>query len=102
MQKIKFRFIIRQNNLIKKIVCFVGMKIMERLFGENLKRLMIERCISGRELARLAQVRPCAISRWLGADVSRVRLATLGRISRALRIPYCALSFPPNVAGVDK
>lgn len=75
---------------------------MERLFGENLKRLMIERCLSAKELAQLAQVRPCAISRWLGADVSRVRLATLGRISRALLVPFGCLVFPPNVAGVGK
>lgn len=75
---------------------------MERLFGENLKRLMIERCLSAKELAQLAKVRPCAVSKWLGSDVSRVRLATLGRISKALKTNYCALSFPPNVAGVDK
>lgn len=75
---------------------------MERLFGENLKRLMIERCLGVEELAERAGLRPYQISRWLNSDVSRVRLATLGRISRALQTPFCALTFPPDVAGVDK
>ena len=77
-------------------------KLMERLFGESLKAAMITNCLGVEELARLANVKPYLISKWLGADVSRVRLSTLGRISRALQTPYCNLIFPPNVVGVSK
>lgn len=69
---------------------------MERVFGRKLKSVMIQKCVGVEELARLSGVKSYRISELLSTDVSKVRLATLGKLSRALDIPYLVLSMRPS------
>lgn len=69
---------------------------MERIFGSKLKSVMIQKCCGVEELAKLSGVKSYRISQLLSANVSPVRLSTLGKISRALGVPFLLLTMKPN------
>lgn len=65
---------------------------MERIFGYQLKRAMIQNCVGVQELSEKTGIRVARLSRILAANESRVRLSTLGRLAQALKIPYITLT----------
>lgn len=65
---------------------------MERIFGYQLKKAMIQCCIGVQELSAMTGIRVARLSRILAANESRVRLSTLGRLAQALKIPYLSLT----------
>lgn len=65
---------------------------MERIFGYQLKRAMIQNCIGVQELSEKTGIRISRLSRILAARESRVRLSTLGRLAQVLKVPYLSLT----------
>ena len=63
---------------------------MEVLNSQKLKNLMIFKCMSISQLAKLANVQETIIAKFLKSD-AKIRLSTLGKICKALDIQPTAI-----------
>ena len=58
---------------------------MEKISKIKLRDAMFAACVGVIQLAQMANIRPATVTKFLKND-SRIRLSTLGKISRALNI----------------